>query len=68
MATKTTKNLQVYSYNIVKIEKGCFMIEYKSTEQSDSVILDKTFKSLSKALDYAMLNFEVKCDYNLYYQ
>ena len=36
-----TNKLQVHSYNIVKIEKGCFMIEYKTTKWSDSKILEK---------------------------
>lgn len=44
-----TNKLQIHSYNIVKIEKGCFMIEYKTTKLSDSKILEKTFKSLPKA-------------------
>lgn len=53
-----TNKLQIHSYKIVKIEKGCFMIEYKTSMNSDSKILDKKFKSLSKAQEYAMLNFE----------
>ena len=51
--------LQVYSYNIVKIEKGCFMIEYKTAKRSDSKILEKKFKSLPKAQEYALLNFNI---------
>lgn len=54
-----TNKLQVHSYNIVKIEKGCFMIEYKITKLSDSKILEKTFKSLPKAQEYALLNFNI---------
>ena len=50
--------LQVYSYNIIKIEKGCFMIEYKTSRWSDSKILEKKIKSFPKAQEYAMLNFE----------
>ena len=50
--------LQIHSYKIVKIEKGCFMIEYKTWMQKDTKILDKKFKSLTKAQEYAMLNFE----------
>lgn len=48
----------VHSYKIVKIEKGCFMIEYKPTRWSDTKILEKKFKSLTKAQEYALLNFE----------
>ena len=48
----------VHSYKIVKIEKGCFMIEYKPTRWSDTKILEKKFKSLPKAQEYALLNFE----------
>ena len=48
----------VYSYNVVKIEKGCFMIEYKPSMWSDTKILEKKFKSLTKAQEYALLNFE----------
>lgn len=44
-----TNKLQIYSYKIVKIEKGCFMIEYKTSMGSDTKILDKKFKSLPKA-------------------
>ena len=54
-----TNKLQVHSYNIVKIEKGCFMIEYKTGKLSDSKILEKTFKSLPKAQEYALLNFDI---------
>ena len=54
-----TNKLQIHSYNIVKIEKGCFMIEYKTTKLSDSKILEKTFKSLPKAQEYALLNFDI---------
>ena len=48
----------VYSYKVVKIEKGCFMIEYKPSRLSDTEILEKKFKSLTKAQEYALLNFE----------
>lgn len=48
----------VHSYNIVKINKGCFMIEYKPSRWSDTKILEKKFKSLTKAQEYALLNFE----------
>ena len=34
------------------------MIEYKTAKWSDSKILEKKFKSLPKAQEYAMLNFE----------
>ena len=54
-----TNKLQVHSYNIVKIEKGCFMIEYKTAKWSDSKILEKKFKSLTKAQEYALLNFDI---------
>ena len=49
----------VNSYKIVKIEKGCFMIEYKTTKWSDSQILEKKFKSFTKAQQFAMLNFHI---------
>ena len=48
----------VHSYNVVKIEKGCFMIEYKPSRWSDTKILEKKFKSLPKAQEYALLNFD----------
>ena len=48
----------VHSYNIVKIKKGCFMIEYKPSMWSDTKILEKKFKSFTKAQEYALLNFE----------
>lgn len=48
----------VYSYKVVKIEKGCFMIEYKPSRRSDTEILEKKFKSLTKAQEYALLNFD----------
>ena len=48
----------VHSYKIVKIEKGCFMIEYKPSMWSDTKILEKKFKSLPKAQEYALLNFD----------
>ena len=54
-----TNKLQIYSYKIIKIEKGCFMIEYKITRWSDSKILEKKFKSLTKAQEYALLNFNI---------
>lgn len=44
-----TNKLQIHSYKIIKIEKGCFMIEYKTARLSDSKILEKKFKSLPKA-------------------
>ena len=47
-----------HSYKIVKIEKGCFMIEYKPSMWSDTKILEKKFKSVTKAQEYALLNFE----------
>ena len=47
-----------YSYKVVKIEKGCFMIEYKPSRWSDTKILEKKFKSLTNAQEYALLNFE----------
>ena len=53
-----TNKIQIYSYNIVKMEKGCFMIEYKTSMESDTKILDKKFKSLPKAQEYVMLNFK----------
>lgn len=53
-----TNKLQIHSYKIIKIKKGCFMIEYKTSMWSDSKILDKKFKLLPKAQEYAMLNFE----------
>ena len=48
----------VYSYKVVKIKKGCFMIEYKPSMWSDTKILEKKFKSLTKAQEYALLNFD----------
>lgn len=48
----------VYSYNVIKIEKGCFMIEYKPSMWSDTKILEKKFKSLTKEQEYALLNFD----------
>lgn len=54
-----TNKLQINSYNIIKIEKGCFMIEYKTDRWSDSKILEKKFKSLPKAQEYVLLNFDI---------
>ena len=51
-----------YSYRVVKIEKGCFMIEYKPSRWSDTKILEKKFKSLPKAQEYALLNFNTDRD------
>ena len=35
------------------------MIEYKTTRWSDLKILEKKFKSLTKAQEYALLNFNI---------
>lgn len=50
--------MKVFSYNIVKIEKGCFMIEYKKSKCSETEIVDKTFKTCDKAKDWCITNFE----------
>lgn len=40
-------------YQIVKIEKGCFMIQYKTKGTwGDWKIIDKKFKSITKAKDF----------------
>ena len=55
--------IRVYSYKVVKIEKGCFMIEYKPSMWSDTKILEKKkFKSVTKAQEYALLNFNTDRD------
>ena len=54
-----TNKLKIHSYNITKIDKGCFMIEYKITYWSDSKVVDKKFKSLTKAQEYALLHFDI---------
>lgn len=54
-----TNKIQIHSYKIVKIEKGCFIIEYKIAKLSDSKILEKKFKSLPKAQEYVLLNFDI---------
>ena len=56
--TMGNNRIRVYSYKAVKIEKGCFMIEYKPSMWSDTKILEKKFKSLTKAQEYALLNFD----------
>ena len=54
-----TNKLKIHSYTIIKINKGFFMIEYKITYWSDSKVLDKKFKSLTKAQEYALLHFDI---------
>ena len=54
--------IRVYSYKVVKIEKGCFMIEYKPSMWSDTKNLEKKFKSVTKAQEYALLNFNTDRD------
>ena len=60
--TMGNNRIRVYSYNVVKIEKGCFMIEYKPSMWSDTKILEKKFKSVTKAKEYALLNFNTDRD------
>ena len=54
-----TNKLKIHSYTITKINKGCFMIEYKITYWADSKVVDKKFKSLTKAQEYALLHFDI---------
>ena len=54
-----TNKLKIHSYTITKIVKGCFMIEYKITYWSDTKVVDKKFKSLTKAQEYALLHFDI---------
>ena len=54
--------IRAHSYKVVKIEKGCFMIEYKPSMWSDTKILEKKFKSVTKAQEYALLNFNTDRD------
>ena len=54
-----TNKLKIQSYTIVKINKGFFMIEYKIMCWSDSKVVDKKFKSITKAQEYALLHFDI---------
>ena len=54
-----TNKLKIQSYTIVKINKGFFMIEYKIMCWSDSKVIDKKFKSITKAQEYALLHFDI---------
>lgn len=48
-----------FEYRIVKIEKGLFLIEYRSTPDGTwQEVKDKQFKTKTKAEAWARKNFE----------
>ncbi len=49
----------VYEYRIVKIEKGLFLIEYKTVPYGVWHEVNKTFKTKPKAESWARKNFEI---------
>lgn len=51
--------MEVYEYRIVKIEKGLFLIEYKTAPYGDWHEVDKKLKTKPKAEDWARKNFEI---------
>lgn len=53
--------MEVYEYRIVKIEKGLFLIEYKTAPYGVwHEVKDKKFKTKPKAEAWARKNFKVK--------
>lgn len=50
--------MKVYEYRIVKIEKGLFLIEYKTAPYLDWHEVDKMFKTKPKAEDWARKNLK----------
>lgn len=51
--------MKVHSYNIVKIEKGNFRVEYKEGPWTGKKTVDKRFKSITKATEWVDKNFEL---------
>lgn len=51
--------MKVHSYNIVKIEKGNFRVEYKEVPWMGKKTVDKRFKSITKATEWVNKNFEL---------
>ena len=52
--------MKVYEYRIVKIEKGLFLIEYKTAPFGVWNEVDKKFKTKPKAESWARKNFEME--------
>lgn len=52
--------MEVYEYRIVKIEKGLFLIEYKTAPYGVWYEIDKKFKTKPKAEGWARKNLEMK--------
>ena len=52
--------MEVYEYRIVKIEKGLFLIEYKTAPYGVWHEIDKPFKTKPKAEFWVRMNFKVK--------
>lgn len=52
--------MEVYEYRIVKIEKGLFLIEYKTAPYGVWHEIDKKFKTKPKAESWARKNLEMK--------
>lgn len=50
--------MKVFSYNIVKIEKGCFTVEYKTSKWGGLKIVNKTFKTYTKAQEWCITHLE----------
>lgn len=51
--------MKVHSYNIVKIEKGNFRVEYYEDPRKGKKTVDKRFKSLTKAAEWVDKNLEL---------
>lgn len=54
------KRMEVYEYRIVKIEKGLFLVEYKTDPYGVWHEVDKKFKTKPKAEAWARKNLEMK--------
>lgn len=54
------KRMKVYEYRIVKIEKGLFLIEYKTAPFGVWHEVDKKFKTKTKAEAWARKNLEME--------
>lgn len=52
--------MEVYEYRIVKIEKGLFLIEYKTAPYGVWYEVDKKFKTKPKAEAWARKNLEME--------
>lgn len=50
--------MKAYETRIVKIGKGEFYIEYKETMWGDWKMIEKPFKTNTKAKEYIIKNFE----------